>query len=177
MTVPRLGLSSWHTIVLGLAVELALENAGLVFVSVFTERRWRERVLVIVPLAAFVWMMGAARGIQLQHTYWSSYFAFLHANYSDYYSLLFAQAQQDYQRVVDDVNSLGWSAVLVTEVMVLFGGMLVFRWGSTAGWWGLGRWDLGRRRVAPICVKPGEDEDDAGELEIFVEPLSRIRHD
>jgi hypothetical protein len=170
MTVPHLGLSSWHTIVLGLAVELALENAGLVFVSVLTERRWSERVLVIVPLAAFVWMMGAAREIQLQLIHWSSYYAFLDANYPAYYSLLYAQAQQDYQHAVDGVSSLGWSAVLVTEVMVLFGGLLLLRWGSAVGWWG-------RARAAKSTpARPGEDEHDDGELEISIEPLRRVHH-
>src|SRR5215469_4521271 len=139
MAVPRLSLSSWHTIVLGLALELAFENAGLVYVSVVTERRWCERVLVFVPLAAFVWMIGIARGIQLQLTYWSSYFAFIAASYPDYYTYLYSQPKQDYQHVVDGVNGLGWTAVLATEVMVLFGSILLLRWGSAVGWWGHGR--------------------------------------
>jgi hypothetical protein len=173
MAVPRLGLSSWHTIVLGLALELAFENAGLVYVSVVTERRWRERALVIVPLAAFVWMIGTARGIQIQVTSWSSYFAFIAANYPDS-TLLYAQTRQDYQPAVDGVNSLGWTAVLVTEAMVLFGSILLLRWGSAVGWWG-------RRRdstpPAPVTVMPSEHDGDAGELEITIEPLNRGRHD
>jgi hypothetical protein len=149
MVFPHFGLSSWHTIVLGLALELAFENAGLVLVSVVTQRRWRERVLVVVPLAAFVWMLGTARGIQVQLTYWSNYFAFLADHYPPYYSLLYAQTQQDYQLVVDSVNSLGWTAVLVTEVMVLFGGLLLLRWGSAARWWG--------RASKPITLIPGDE--------------------
>jgi hypothetical protein len=166
---PRFGLSSWHTIVLGLAVELAFENAVLVFVSVVTERRWRERVLVVVPLGAFVWMLATARGIQVQLTGWSSYFAFLGAYYPADASLPYAQTLQDYQHVVDGVNSLGWTAVLVTEVMVLFGGALLLRWGSAVGWWG--------RILTPKARIPDEDVLESGELEITVEPLRRLHHD
>jgi hypothetical protein len=175
MAVPRLSLSSWHTIVLGLALELAFENAGLVYVSVVTERRWRERMLVVVPLAAFVWMMGTARGMQIQLAYWTSYFAFLDAHYPHYYTILYAQVQQEYQHVVDSVNSLGWTAVLVTEVMVLFGGILLLRWGSAMGWWG--RVLSTATPPAPMIVMPSEDDDDAGELVITIEPLNRGRHD
>jgi hypothetical protein len=163
MMFPRFGLSSWHTIVLGLAVELAFENAGLVFVSVVTERRWRERVLVVVPVAAFVWMMGTVRRIQIQLTAWSSYFALLGAYYPTDPSLLSAQTLQDYQHVVDGVNRLGWTAVLVTEMMVLLGGMLLLRWGSAVEWWG--RTPMSKARL------PDEDARDAGEFDVTVEPL------
>jgi hypothetical protein len=73
--------------------------------------------------------------------------------------------------VVDGVNSLGWTAVLVTEVMVLFGEMLLLRWGSAVGWWG------GGHSPTPIARIPDEDAGEAGELEITAEPLSRLRHD
>jgi hypothetical protein len=173
MVFPRFGLSSWHTIVLGLALELAVENAGLIYVSVVTRRRWGDRVPVVVPLAAFVWMLGTARGIQIQLAYWLSYFAFVSVHYPPYYSLLYGQTQHDYQLVVDGVNRLGWTAVLVTEMMVAFGGLLLLRWGSAVGWWG-------RRPSTPSAVALMPDEEDeveAGELEITVEPLRRLHQD
>lgn len=49
MGLPQLGLNSWHTILVGLTLELAIENAGLLFISVWTERRWRERVVLVSP--------------------------------------------------------------------------------------------------------------------------------
>jgi hypothetical protein len=85
-----LSLGSWHTILLGLALELACEAAGLVFVSYWTERPWRERALVAAPLAAFMWFLWMARSIQTQLDYWAGYYAFLYAHYPpDEYPLLY----------------------------------------------------------------------------------------
>jgi hypothetical protein len=81
MDLPQLSLSSWHMILVGLALEVAFENAGLVFLAFWTQRRWRERVLVVVPLAAFVWLLATARAIQAQLTWWSAYFVFLALHY------------------------------------------------------------------------------------------------
>jgi hypothetical protein len=163
MVLPQLGLSAWHTILIGLAVEVALENAGLVALSFWTQRRWSDRVPVVVPLAAFVWLLATARGIEAQLTWWSHYFVFLAVHYPGY-SLLYDQTQQEYLPVVEGVNRLGWTAVLVTEGMVLLGGLLVLRWGQGV-WWS--------RTTA--LVHPMQAQDEAGELEITVEPLGRPR--
>jgi hypothetical protein len=161
MDLPQLALSSWHTILTGLAVEVALENAALVALSFWTQRRWSDRVLVVVPLAAFVWLLAAARAIEAQLTWWSHYDAFLAEHYPlGMYPLLYPQIQQAYQSVVEGAARLGWTAVLMAEGMVLLGGLLVLRWGRGI-WWG--------RRSTLMHPMPAEDE--AGELEITVEPL------
>jgi len=162
MDLPQLSLSSWHTILLGLAVEVAFENAVLVALSFWTQCRWRERVLVVVPLAAFVWLLATARIVEAQRTWWSHYFAFLALHYPlGMYPLLYPPAQQEYQSVVESAARLGWTAVLVTEGMVLLGGLLVLRW--VRGVW----WDR-----TTTLVRPMPAEGEAGELEIMVEPLS-----
>jgi hypothetical protein len=161
MDLSQLGLSSWHTILTGLAVELALENAALVSLSFWTQRRWSDRVPVVVPLAAFVWLLATARAIEAQLTWWSHYDVFLAEHYPlGMYPLLYPQTQQAYQSAVEGAARLGWTAVLVTEGMVLLGGLLVLRWGRGV-WWG---------PTTPL-VHPVPAEDEAGELEITVEPL------
>jgi hypothetical protein len=163
MNLPLLGLNSWRAILLGLALEVAVENVGLVVVSFLTERSWWERILLVVPLAAFAWLLGTARGIQSLAIWWSSYFAFQYMHYPPAtYMLLYAQIQQEYRLVLEHANHLGWTAVLVTEGMVLFGGMLVLRWG-TGVWWGRDT----------TLVRPTPAEEETGELEITVEPLHR----
>jgi hypothetical protein len=63
MRLPQLSPNSW-CILVGLALEVAFENVSLVVVSFLTERRWWERVLLVVPLAAFAWLLATARGMQ-----------------------------------------------------------------------------------------------------------------
>lgn len=168
MSIQPLSLSSWHTILLGLAVELACEAAALLFVSTLADRRWHERALMALPLATFVWVLGVARGIQLQLDYWSSYFAFLSAHYPpNKYPFLYEQTQQDYRLAIaattESANRLGWMAVLLTEGMVLFGGALLLYWYT-------------RPRLAgpakPPPPAPPKDEDEDGALEITIEPLN-----
>lgn len=168
ITIQPLSLSSWHTILVGLAVELACEAAALLFVSTLADRRWHERALVALPLAAFVWVLGVARGIQLQLDYWSSYFAFLSAHYPpNKYPLLYEQTQHDYRLAIaattDSANHLGWTAVLLTEGMVLLGGVLLLYWYTQA-----------RRGIPakPPSPAPPKDDGEDGALEITIEPLS-----
>lgn len=167
MDLPQLSLNSWHTILVGLALEVAIENAGLLFISFWTQRRWSDRVPVVVPLAAFVWLLATARAIEAQLTWWSHYDIFLAEHYPpSMYPLLYPQAQQEYQSVVEGTARLGWTAVLVTQAMVLLGGLLVLRWGRGL-WWG----------HTTTLVHPTPAKDEAGELEITVEPLSRPQCD
>lgn len=164
-----LSLGSWHTILVWLALELACEATALVFIAIWTERRWYERALIALPLAAFVWILWLARSIQTQLDYWTSYYAFLYAHYPpDSYPTLYAQTQQDYRAAIGGamagVNGLGWTAVLVMEGMVLLGGLLY--------WCAPGR---PRRSPAksPPPSAPAPLDGEAGELEITIEPLSR----
>lgn len=167
--------ASWHNILLVLALELACEVAALVFVSTWIKPRWIERALVALPVAAFMWILWLARSFQTQLDYWSSYYAFLYANYPpDRYSLLYAQTQEDYRAAIGSAtqgaNHLGWTAVLVTEGMVLLGGVLLLYWCAP-----------GRRsaeKPAPPAPAHGEhDEEEDGKLEITIEPLSRPYND
>lgn len=165
MGIQPLSLSSWHTILLGLAAELACEAAGLLFVSIWTERRWHERALVAAPLAAFVWIVSVVRDIQPQLDYWSSYFAFLFVHYPPArYPLLYAQTQQDYRlatrAATESANRLGWTAVLLTQGVLLLYWYIQARRGTRAG------------PAKPPPPAPPRD-DEAGELEITIEPLSR----
>lgn len=167
MDLPQVGLNYWHTILVGLALEVALENAGLAALSFWTQRRWRERVLVVAPLSAFVWLLATARAIEAQLTWWSHYFAFLTVHYPPgKYPLLWAATKQEYQSVVEGIGHLGWTAVLVTEGMVLLGSLLLL-------WWGRGVW----WSRATTLVHATLVEDEAGELEITIEPLSRPQYD
>ena len=123
MELTSLSLSGWYHVLLGLSIELGLAAGGLYFIAFMVHRRWSERSLVAVLAAAFVWMIHVTRSVQLQSAYWTHYLAFLALNYpTGLYPLVAQQTQQDYQVVQQSTNQLGWTAVLVTEVTIAFGG-------------------------------------------------------
>ena len=153
-------LSEWYHILLGLSVELGVAAAGLVFVGFWVERRWSERCLVLVLVASYVWMVLMARGMQVQGNYWAHYLGFVADHYPPAaYPLLAQQTQQDYHLVLESTNRLGWTAVLVTEMTILFGGVLLLRWCAPH-----------RHDAKPPMLPAASAED--GELELTFEPLS-----
>jgi len=168
MSLPLLSPNTWHTTLLSLALGLGCEGAVLLFASFTTKQRWRERILALLPVATFVWMLLLARSVQAQTTYWVSYFAFQATYYpSDTYLPLYLQTQEEFKQVIANINRLGWTAVGVTEGMVLVGGALLLRWYQPA-----------QRRQEP---KPRKREDltqvmdEASDLEIVIEPMNRDR--
>ena len=164
MSIPRLSLNVWEGVLLGLALELGAVAAGLLFVSAWAKRPWRERLLALVPVAVFVWVVLLARGLRAQAEYWAHYLAFQAADYGPRaYPGLARQTQHDYGLVVESVNRLGWSAVVVTEGIALLGGALALRW-----------WRARRRTLqGPLASARVAGEN--GEPDISVEPLRRRR--
>jgi hypothetical protein len=164
MSVPQLSLSVWQSVLLGLALELGVVAAGMLFVSAWAKRPWRERLLALVPVAAFVWVVLLARGVRAQAEYWAHYLAFQAAHYAPQaYPDLARQTQRDYGLVVEGANRLGWTAVLAAEGVALLGGALALRW-----------WRARRHpRQGPLTLARAAGE--AGEPDITVEPLSRRR--
>jgi hypothetical protein len=161
MALPELSLGAWVSVLIGLALELGCVAGVLLFASYLVGRRWSERLLVIVPVAAFVWMLPMARGVQAQHDYWTSYLAFQVAHYPpSAYPELARQTQQEYADVLQRVSRLGWIAVLVTEGCVLLGGALALRWSRHPR-----LASQGRRAATHADVE-------AGESDITVEPLN-----
>ena len=135
MELTSLSLSGWYHVLLGLSIELGLA-------------------------AAFVWMIHVTRSVQLQSAYWTHYLAFLALNYpTGLYPLVAQQTQQDYQVVQQSTNQLGWTAVLVTEVTIAFGGVLLFHWCAP---------HIRDPKTSAASVAPAEEN----ELEFAIEPLS-----
>lgn len=160
MDSQALALSSWQHVTLGLALELAVGSAYLLFVALMG-RRWRRDILIAAPpVAAFAWMAHVSGGIRAQAGYWSGYLRFVKAHYPvERYPTLVAQTKADYARAVASVAHVGWVGIAVTECVVVLS-LLLLRW-----------WMLPRRAVAttPPALEPS---DDAGnELEITIEPL------
>ncbi|HKV84733.1 MAG TPA: hypothetical protein VJN88_09265 [Ktedonobacterales bacterium] len=160
MDAQALALQSWQHVTLGLALELAIGSAYLLFIAL-TGRRWRRDIaLALPPLAAFVWMVRVAGSMRAQTIYWSSYARFVDAHYPPgRYPLLAAQTKDDYTRAVTAATHIGWTAVVVTECVIVLTIILVRQW------------TLPRWKAAPV-VAPAQLPDDTGnELEIVIEPL------
>jgi hypothetical protein len=165
ISAAQLGFEEWRAILLGLALELGAEAAALLFVSALARRPWRERLLVAVPFAGFVWVSLLARDLGAQATYWRVSLSWIPAIYlaSGYPPngqppLLVQQTLQDYQHGLENANRMGWAAVLVTLALTLLGGALLLYWYSRV------EKDVDER-VAPISV-----DDDSN---FTIEPLER----
>jgi hypothetical protein len=114
MELTSLGLSAWYHVLLGLSVELGLAAGGLLFVACWVNRPCWERSLVVVFVAAYVWMVLMARGVGLQAAYWTHYLAFVAQYYPPAFDPLLAQqTQQDYQLVLESTNQLGWLEITI----------------------------------------------------------------
>ena len=162
MDSQALALRSWQTVTLGLALELAVGSAYLLFVALTGRRPRRDILIVVPPVTAFVWMVHVASERRAQTAYWSNYIRFVNAQYPiERYPILAAQTHDDYARAVTFAAHQGWTAVVVTECVVVLA-VVIMR-----------QWMLPRREVAsvtPVVAPP--DIDDAGnELEIVIEPL------
>ena len=161
MDSQAIALSSWRHVTLGLALELAVGAAYVLFVAL-TGSRWKRDILLAAPpVAAFAWMAQVSGGIRAQAGYWSSYLRFVNAHYPiERYPILVAQTKDDYARAVASVAHIGWVAVAVTECVVVLS-LILLRW-----------WTLPRRALSATPRPALESADDAGnELEVVVEPL------
>ncbi|HEV8190798.1 MAG TPA: hypothetical protein VGP82_04845 [Ktedonobacterales bacterium] len=102
MYLPQLDLSVWHSLLVGLTVQVGSEAAAPLFVASWAGSPWRKRILAAMPFAAFVWLSLAARDVQAQIDFWSHYRPFLFAHYlTGGYSSLAQQMRQDYANVVE----------------------------------------------------------------------------
>jgi hypothetical protein len=159
MDSQALALRSWQLVTLGLALEFAVGSAYLTLVALMGQRWRRDLLMVVPPLAGFVWVARVAGGMRAQTLYWSSYLRFLALHYpTSRYPELITQTREDYTRAVDAAARLGWTAVVITECAIVLSLVLTRRWMSP------------RRDVAASAQAPEPDEV-GNELEIVIEPL------
>jgi hypothetical protein len=167
-------LLTWRDILLAYALLLAVEGPALLALSYRYGRRWYERLVALAPAAGFAWVLHLAREAQDLHDSWQFYFALK----ATYYSPAFPPAVdvQDHanlQAAVSGVTSLGWVACAVTAVLLTLGWALALRWklyrepSHTAAPTTAHAPAVSTNADVPAAA-PG---DEAGELEITVEPL------
>lgn len=156
MDSQAIALRPWQHVTLGLALELAVGSAYLLFIALLG-RRWRRDMLIALPpIVAFAWMMLVSASLRAQAIFWSSYMRFVGAHYP----MLTAQTKDDYAHAVASATRLGWIAIVVTECVVILSLLL------------LRRILLQRHDAAPVVTMPQALDDAGNELEIVVEPLS-----
>src|SRR5262249_36287674 len=131
--------------------------------------RWRERAAALLPTIACIWVLLLARNTQEQSSYWSNYFAFQASYYpAGDYPLLYVQTQEEHLLALATINQLGWTAIGVTEGMVLIGGALLLRWHSLAA---------GYRRLWNGAGAERQAANEANTLDITIEPIDMARGD
>lgn len=161
-------LDYWYRLLVAYSIVMGIEAPLLFLIASLRRRPWREQALALLPVGGFAFGMYQARLAHNTLVYWQSYVAFWHADYSpDYWAHFENDALPAMQTLVTSVQHQAWGIIALTCVLLL------------GGWALLVYWLPSLRRAPERAPKPSEtnasadppEDDEAGNLEITIEPL------
>lgn len=157
-------LNLWSQLMFGYALLMAMEAPILLFVTHYKQRPWYQQLLTLTPAITFVWTWNAALHARDTYSYWLSYLRFQADRYPATFAPAFARdSPPEIHASVTDITRHGWIAVALMAGMLALGWAMLLRWRLPQA--GQPTTDAS----TPATVH--SEEDEAGTLEITVEPI------
>ena len=157
-----LPLLLWCQTILLYAVFLGLEGPALLLAAYRYRRPRAERLVAIVPVAAFCALLVVARALLDTYTYWRAYTAWILLHYPPaYLPALLNQTAQGTGQSTNGVATLGIGLSVLTALLLVGGWALLLRWQSPP--------PIEPHTETPTAATPTGEDPEA--LEITVEPL------
>jgi hypothetical protein len=170
-------INLWRDTLLIYAVLLGVEAVALLWLAVSSGRRWPQWLFALAPAAGNGFVLRVARDLTNLSAGWHAYLFFQVTHYAPAYLPAFtAENVRELQDVVPSVATRGWACTALTAALLTFGWALLLRWRPRS------KPALGAPMPSPapasapataeaIAAAQSPSDDEAGELEITVEPL------
>lgn len=164
-----LPLLIWRQIILLYALMLGLEGPALLLAAYRYKRPRIERLVVVVPVAAFCALLVVARALADTYAFWVGYTAWEEATYPPaFWPAMLNQTAQDTAQSAHAVTPLGVSLAVLTAALLVGGWALVIRWQAPP----LPR---PKRASAAAAAPATATMEDADNLQITVEPIPPVQ--
>ena len=159
-----LPLLLWRQVILLFALLLGLEGLALLLAAVRYRRPRRERLVVVVPVAAFCALLVVARALLDTYTYWQAYTVWEIEHYpGSVLVTLLDQTTQDAAPSAQGATPLGIELAVLTAVLLAGGWALVIRWQAPPP-------PRAKHGEATVAAAPAGAPDES--LEIAVGPIT-----